>query len=291
MFTTLIAALLVLPALAKNHFAGITASNSIGGTGSYTCRTQAQWNQLANDAKAQGFGAIRILAFDCNALDLASSAAKAAGLQVMAGIYVSGTIAAGAAQIDADVQTFRAAYGKYGAERYIGLTIGNEVNDSAANIMAKVSGVRATLRGAGISTPVSTVHVWVTIRDNKPFCDGDFIGANAHAFFDGHQTSAQAGDFLSKIVYPALKQACPGKKIYITESGWPSRGGSFGVAVASVADERTAIEKLNCASRDNPSIPVFAFEYDDQLWKSNDNERSFGIFGKIPLNGGALDAC
>jgi len=64
-----------------------------------------------------------------------------------------------------------------------------------------------------------------------------------------------------------------------------------GVAVASVADERTTISKLNCASRDNPSIPIFAFEYDDQLWKSNDNERSFGIFGKIPLNGGALDAC
>ena len=38
----LVAALLASPALAGNHFAGIGASNSKGGTSSYTCRTQAQ---------------------------------------------------------------------------------------------------------------------------------------------------------------------------------------------------------------------------------------------------------
>lgn len=32
----------VLPVLSTNHFAGVGASNSIGGTGAYTCRTQAQ---------------------------------------------------------------------------------------------------------------------------------------------------------------------------------------------------------------------------------------------------------
>jgi exo-beta-1,3-glucanase (GH17 family) len=63
------------------------------------------------------------------------------------------------------------------------------------------------------------------------------------------------------------------------------------VAVASVADERNAILQLNCACRDNPSVSVFGFEYDDQLWKSNDNERSFGIFGKIQLNGDAFNPC
>jgi hypothetical protein len=39
----LIALLMALSAtLAANNFGGITASNSIGGTGTYTCRTQAQ---------------------------------------------------------------------------------------------------------------------------------------------------------------------------------------------------------------------------------------------------------
>jgi len=66
-------------------------------------------------------------------------------------------------------------------------------------------------------------------------------------------------------------------------SGWPSRGhgGKNGPFVPSVANERTAIQELNCASSDNPSLPIFAFEYDDQLCKSNDNKRGFGIFGTI----------
>lgn len=37
------------------------------------------------------------------------------------------------------------------------------------------------------------------------------------AFYDGGRTSGQAGDFVFKTVVPALKAACPGKKVYITE--------------------------------------------------------------------------
>jgi len=74
-------------------------------------------------------------------------------------------------------------------------------------------------------------------------------------------------------------------------SGWPSQGNSNGVAVASLADERSALLNLNCACRDDTSVSVFAFEYDDQLWKGNDNERSFGIFGKLDLNGDVFAPC
>jgi hypothetical protein len=42
---------------------------------------------LANNAKNSGFKAIRILAFDCDALNRASNAAASAGLQVLAGIF------------------------------------------------------------------------------------------------------------------------------------------------------------------------------------------------------------
>ncbi|TFK35606.1 glycoside hydrolase family 17 protein [Crucibulum laeve] len=222
---------------------------------------------------------------------MASSAAAAAGVQVLAGIFVSGSIAAGITQINNDVQTFRAAYAKYGAGRFVGLTVGNEVNDSPGNIMAKVFDVRGYLGSVGVTTPVSTVHTWVNIRDNPALCGADFVGANAHAFYDGGRTSGQAGDFVFKTVVPALKAACPGKKVIISESGWPSRGGNIGVAVPSIGDERNAILNLNCACRDDTSVSVYAFEYDDQLWKGNDNERSFGIFGKIQLNGDAFNPC
>ncbi|KAG5638104.1 hypothetical protein H0H81_001782 [Sphagnurus paluster] len=157
--------------------------------------------------------------------------------------------------------------------------------------MAKVYDVRGYLRSVGVSTPVSTVHTWVAIRDNPALCGADFAGANAHAFYDGGRVSGQTGDFVFKTVVPALKAACPGKKIMITESGWPSRGGNFGAAVASLGDERNAILNLNCACRDDRSVDVYAFEYDDQNWKGNDNERSFGIFGKLNLLGDVFAPC
>ncbi|KAF8071608.1 glycoside hydrolase superfamily [Lyophyllum atratum] len=281
----------VLPSLATNNFVGIGASNSIGGSSNYVCRTQAQWNTVANDAKNTGFKSIRITGFDCNALDLASSAAAAAGIQVMAGIYITGTVASSLTQINNDVQTFRNAYAKYGPGRYAGLTVGNEVNDSVGNIMAKVYDVRGYLGSVGVTTPVSTVHTWVAIRDSPALCGADFIGANAHAFYDGGRTSGQAGDFVFKTVVPALRAACGGKNMVITESGWPSRGANFGAAVASLADERNAILNLNCACRDDRSVSVYAFEYDDQNWKGNDNERSFGIFGKLNLLGDVFAPC
>ncbi|KAF9444749.1 glycoside hydrolase family 17 protein [Macrolepiota fuliginosa MF-IS2] len=278
--------------LAANNFGGLTASNSAGGKGTYTCRTQAQWNDLAKSAKSAGFKSIRILGFDCNALNLASAAAASAGIQVLAGIYFDGTVASANAAIDNQVKQFQAAVKQFGANRYMGLTVGNENTDSPTNIMNKVSQVKKTLQGAGINTPVTTVHVWVNIRDNHVFCNGDFVGANAHAFYDPNTTADHAGDFMTNTVIPALRQACgQNKKIIITETGWPSRGGPNRAAVASLANERTALSKLNCAARNDRSITMFAFEYDDQTWKSNDNERSFGIFGKFNLNTDIFSAC
>lgn len=87
-FVSLVLALCPTSAFGTNHFFGVNAANSIGNSAVYTCRNQAKWNQLAADAQAVGMKSIRIVGFDCNALDLASSAAAQAGIQVLAGIYI-----------------------------------------------------------------------------------------------------------------------------------------------------------------------------------------------------------
>ncbi|KAJ3509387.1 hypothetical protein NLJ89_g5246 [Agrocybe chaxingu] len=288
---SLVVASLVSQVFGANNFVGIGGSNSKGGNSAYTCRSQADWNNLANNARNNGFRAIRITGFDCDALHRASRAAAAAGIQVLAGIYIAGTVASTTVQVNNEVQIFRQAYAEFGAGRYVGLTIGNEVNDSTGNIMARVYDIRGYLRSVGVNTPVSTVHTWVRIRDEPALCGADFVAANAHAFYDGGRTSAQAGTFVFQTVVPALKSRCPGKNVIITESGWPSRGGRLGVAVPSVADERTALQRLNCAAAADRSVSLYAFEADDQLWKGNDNERSFGIFGKINLQNDVFASC
>ncbi|KAJ7591448.1 glycoside hydrolase superfamily [Mycena floridula] len=268
--------------------------SSIGNTGTYTCRTQAQWNQVANDAAGLGMVAIRITGFDCNALDMAAQACAQANIALLAGIFIPGTVAASIVDINNQVQDFRAAVAKYGQGRFVALTIGNEVNDSVDNIMAKVFDVRGYLNSIGITVPVSTVDTWVRIRDNPALCGADFVGANAHAFYDG-SPSSNANNFMVNAVIPSLTRACPGKTIRITESGWPSRGPSNGNAVASINDELIALQGLNCGIKAHlihyskflfhfqqaQNVIMYAFEYDDQLWKANDNERSFGMWVKI----------
>lgn len=62
---------------------------------------------------------------------------------------------------------------------HIVIFLRNEVGDSAGNIMTKVYDVRGYLGSIGVTTPVSTVHTWVFIRDNPSMCGADFVGANA----------------------------------------------------------------------------------------------------------------
>lgn len=89
--------------------------------------------------------------------------------------------------------------------------------------------------------------------NNPVLCDEDRVTVNAHAFYDGNAVSGTAGNFITNTVLPKIKAACAPyaavKTIIITESGWPSRGGGNGKAVASTGDEQTALSGLNCASK------------------------------------------
>ncbi|KAH6895041.1 glycoside hydrolase superfamily [Coprinopsis sp. MPI-PUGE-AT-0042] len=294
---------------AANNFAGITVSN-IQSTDP-TCRTQQQQGIMVQ---------FRILAFDCDALDRAATAAASAGLTVLAGIWfqvksplanglsctytptlIQGSVANAAASIRNDVEAFRNAAGKFGPGRFRGLTIGNENFDNPSAIMDKVNEMRNYLRSAGINTPVSTVHDWVQIRANPVLCNGDFRSNKDHcntpadpvsAFYDGNVAASQMGDFVFKTVIPELKAACPGKTIIITEAGWPSRGAANRQAVASVDAAKSALLTLNCACKDNRGVSVYAFEAEDLFWKADDRERSFGILpNKYNLLGEVFAPC
>ncbi|TFK35596.1 hypothetical protein BDQ12DRAFT_668466 [Crucibulum laeve] len=91
------------------------------------------------------------------------------------------------------------------------------------------------------------------IRDNPSLCRANFVGANAHIY---QKSNADLVTFESP-------------------SGLESRGRNIGVTVPFRY----------------VSVSVYAFEHDAQLWKGNDNERSFGFFGKIQLNSKAFNPC
>jgi exo-beta-1,3-glucanase (GH17 family) len=170
---------------------------------------------------------------------------------------------------------------KYGADRIEGLTIGNEVNDAPTNIMQKVQEVRGHLSNAiGYDGPISTVHNWFEVMNNPILCDGDRVTINAHAYFDGNVTAENAGSFIGDVVLPNIRKVCAPyagvNDIIITQSGWPSRGDTLGVAVPSIENEAAALASLNCFA--GGGIPIFAFEADDSTWKNGrefDSSESF----------------
>ena len=180
-------------------------------------------------------------------------------------------------QIDNQVGAFVNVVRKYGAGGIDGLTIGNEVNDSPSNIMRRVWDVHGYLNNViGYKGPISTVHTWVQVMNNPVLCDADRVTVNAYAFFDGNVQAGNAGNFIRDTVLPNIRRVCAPysavNNIVITESGWPSRGNSFGAAVPSLGNEAAAIRSLNGAST---STKIFAFEADDSVWKNaNENERS-----------------
>lgn len=190
-------------------------------------------------------------------------------------------------QIDQDVGVFVNTVKKYGADNIDGLTIGNEVADTAMNIMQKVWNVRGYLNNiVGYKGSVSTVHTWVNVMNNPILCDADRVTVNAHAFYDGNVRATGAGDFITNVVLPNIRRVCAPyaavKNIVITESGWPSRGGNFGSAVPSLGNEQVALKSLNCAAK---NAKIFAFEADDSTWKNgNDNEKSKPIAHR-PIKG------
>jgi len=165
-------------------------------------------------------------------------------------------------QIDKDVTAFIAA-AKNRQCSIDGLTIGNELKDHV-NVMNKVWEIRDRLKREGVAVPVSTVPIWADVENNPVLCQGDRVTVNAYAFFDKNVGATGAGNFVRDIVLPKIRSVCGEKEVIITESGWPSQGGQYGVAVASLDQEQVALKNLNCVAKD---ISIFAFEAEDATWK------------------------
>jgi len=37
------------------------------------------------------------------------------------------------------------------------------------------------------------------------------------------------------------------------------------------------MHSINCAAKSDPEVRIYAFEYDDQTWKSLEREKGFGL--------------
>jgi len=248
-----------------------------------SCKTSSQ---VAQDFESFGadYGTVRTYGTDCDQVATVLSAAKTYGMTLMAGIYDLSTLSS-------EISTIvSAANGDWSSFHTI--VIGNEIVNSgtasASTVVAAISTARGLLTAAGYSGYVVTVDTLVAMRSNPSLCDAsDYCAANSHPFFDGNTVAENSGSFLTtQIPTLAAVLSDPNQKIVITETGWPWKGETNGVAVPSPENQASAISSIKASFSDNQEGVMLFTAYND-YWKTNDAsqfeaEQYWGFLGDAP---------
>lgn len=263
--------------------ASSTESVSVGSAGAlgityspYTssggCKSASQ--VAADLAELTGYSVIRLYGTDCDQVANVY-AAKQDSQKLFLGVYDVGSIESSLELMKSGINS--------DWDCVHTVSVGNElVNSGSASVSQVtqyVNTARGILRGYGYTGPVVSVDTFIAVINNPGLCDAsDYMAVNAHAYFDGGVTAAEAGDW-ALLQIQRVYSACGGSKsVMITESGWPSSGESYGEAVASSENQQTAISSIkNTIGND-----CLLFTAYNDLWKSPGYlsvEQSWGIYG------------
>lgn len=238
-----------------------------------SCKSSSQIQSEV--AELSGFDVLRLYGVDCDQVAQVLKA-KSSSQKIFAGIYDVDNIKDG-------VSTLASAVKDNGDwDDIYTVSIGNElVNAGSATpsqIGEYVKSGKSALKAAGYSGPVVSVDTFIAVINNPDLCDhSDYMAVNAHAFFDGHISAGDAGDWVL-LQIQRVYDACGGKKsVFITETGWPSKGESNGVAVPSKENQESAVSsiKLSCGN------DVTLFTAFNDLWKADgpySAEKYWGIY-------------
>lgn len=217
---------------------------------------------------------IRLYGVDCSQVENVL-AAMTDDQKLFAGIYFMNDISGGVATLAAAVKA------NGGWSRVSTVSIGNElVNNGEATpdqIKSYVAEGRSALTAAGYTGPVVSVDTFIAVINNPDLCDySDYMAVNAHAFFDGYVTADQAGDWVL-LQIERVATTCSSKSVFITETGWPTRGDNNGVAVPSTDNQKAALASISEKCGDD----VTFFNAYNDLWKADgayNAEKYWGIY-------------
>lgn len=219
-------------------------------------------DEIASDiAKLSGFDIIRLYAVDCDQVG-AVLKAKAKNQKIFAGIFDMGSI-------ESDIQALAQAVKENGSwDDIYTVSIGNELVNSGQATPAQISEYvqrgRTALKAAGYTGPVVSVDTFIAVINNPALCDcSDYMAVNAHAFFDGGIVAPDSGKWVLQQIQ-RVATTCPGKKVFITETGWPSKGEANNKAIPSKQDQEAAISSIKEVCGNDVTL----FSAFNDLWKA-----------------------
>ncbi len=148
------------------------------------------------------------------------------------------------------------------------LAVGNEVllrgDLSEDELIDYVQRAKQAVAG----TPVGYVDAYFEFVDHPRVTDAcDVILANCYPFWEG--CSADYALLYMKDMYRRAVAAAGGKKVIISETGWPDVGTATGAAIPS--RENAIRYFLNtCQWAEEEDIEIFYFSSFDEDWKTDD---------------------
>lgn len=174
-------------------------------------------------------------------------------------------------QIEEGAQTIASAIEKYGSwDDVVTVSVGNELVNAGSATPAQVgqyiSSAKSALKGLGYTGSVVSVDTFIAVINNPELCKySDYMAVNAHAYFDKYTVASDAGTWLLEQIQ-RVYNACNGEKtVVVTESGWPSKGQTYGVAVPSKENQKAAVESIakSCGS------DTYLFTAFNDYWKAD----------------------
>ncbi|KAJ2617687.1 hypothetical protein H4S08_000195 [Coemansia sp. RSA 1365] len=149
---------------------------------------------------------------------------------------------------------------------------------TAEQLAAKVREIKSELVRIGLGNiPVTTSETWPSYF--QPLIDAvDFVNMHGFPFWEGISIE-KANDKMFEHIY-ALQAAAKGKKVVVGETGWPSAGDNYQLAVANLQNSKRYLQDFVCrAAREK--IEYYYFNSFDQGWASTNNasnvEGNWGI--------------
>ncbi|KAK2612222.1 serine palmitoyltransferase component [Conoideocrella luteorostrata] len=229
------------------------------------------------------YAVVRVYGTDCDQVPLLYSAAKRHGMKLFLGVWNPSSGQDEANKIIAGVN------GDWNIVHTV--SVGNELinngETSPEDLIRSMGMVRSVLRAAGYNGPVVTVDTFTAALAHPELCnESDYCAINAHPFFDGTISATQSGTWLQKTV-SNIRSNISGnnKKIVITETGWPTKGATNGVAVPSLQNQKAALDSIREKFASN-SGDIILFSAFNDLWKKKDMitfnaDQFWGIDGAI----------
>lgn len=216
-----------------------------------------------------------VRSFSCTSgNELMPSIAHEHGLKTMVGAWISSDQEANEREINALIKLAKAGKVDIAA-------VGNEVllrgELSKEALIAYIDRFKKAVPGI----PVGCVDTYYQFDKHPELTDAcDVILANCYPFWEGYDI-AEASTYLQKM-HTFVQNSAKGKKVIVTETGWPSQGEPVEQAVPSKVNVMKYFIDLNTWSQQH-QVELFYFTSFDEAWKvhhEGDVGQRWGLWDK-----------